>query len=66
MPRGIKLFGWSFVIAGCGLFVYWASMAPAIRPAREAHLVMGVAFGLIHLLYGGYLYVTEQKRKNAV
>ena len=66
MPRGIKLFGWSFVIAGGALFIYWAARMNVPPSAREAHLVMGTAFGLIHLLYGGYLYVTEPKRKNAV
>jgi len=65
MPRGIKLFGWFFVLAGCGAFVIGASVSRIISSLAQAHVIMGVAFGLIHLLYGGYLYVTERQRKNA-
>ncbi len=69
MPRGIKLFGWFFVLAGCAVFL-GAFYLPETVNARvitlqQAHIVMGVAFGIIHLLYGCYLYVTEQNRKNA-
>ncbi|MFN7138706.1 MAG: hypothetical protein ACK4UN_05170 [Limisphaerales bacterium] len=65
MPRGIKIFGWFFVCAGCALFIAQAVLASTVRPLSDAHLLMGMAFGVIHLLYGGYLYVTEQQRKNA-
>jgi hypothetical protein len=62
MPRGMKLFGWVFILAGCGLAarVAWLGM---IAPFPTAHLVMGVAFGGLHVAYGIYLYFTE-KRKN--
>ncbi len=60
MPRGMRLFGWFFVLAGCGLFALgipsWA------RPADYAHGVMGIFFGVLHLTYGIYLYFTEQRR----
>ena len=59
MTRGVKLFGWAFILAGCGLFA-------VDLPAEElyiAHGIMGVFFGLLHLAYGIYLYFTE--RKNA-
>ena len=62
MPRGMKLFGWAFVLGGCGLFAVgipgWAS------PSAYAHAIMGFFFGLLHLAYGVYLYFTEP-RKNA-
>jgi hypothetical protein len=62
MPRGMRLFGWAFVVGGCGLFALgipdWAQ--------REvyAHGIMGLFFGVLHLAYGVYLYFTE-KRENA-
>jgi hypothetical protein len=59
LPRGMKLFGWTFVLCGCGLLALgahdWAN------PALFAHGVMGFFFGLMHLAYGVYLYFTEQR-----
>ncbi|MBA4147352.1 MAG: hypothetical protein H0X66_04500 [Verrucomicrobia bacterium] len=66
MPRGIKIFGWFFILAGSALFIAGLTRTAALPTLPQAHGIMGVAFGLIHLLYGGYLYVTEPKRKNAV
>jgi len=62
MPRGIKLFGWAFVLMGCGLFALGVPPAPS---AASAHGLMAVFFGGLHLAYGTYLYVTE-RRRNAV
>jgi hypothetical protein len=58
MQRGIKLFGWGFIVAGCGLAV---TVAPSMSGANWA---MGVLFGGAHAAYGLYLYFTE-KRGNA-
>jgi hypothetical protein len=61
MPRGIKLFGWLFILAGCVLLgclvklVEWEKFPP--------HFLMGSIFGGLHLAYGAYLYLTE-KGKN--
>jgi hypothetical protein len=60
MPRGIKLFGWGFILGGCALF---ALGLPDALPPIYGHLIMGGFFGLLHLAYGIYLYFTE-KRKN--
>jgi len=60
MPRGIKLFGWIFILGGCGLFALGSTDLP--RPLY-AHGVMGFFFGALHLAYGTYLFSTE-KRKN--
>ena len=60
MPRGIRLFGWTFIIGGCGLFAFGIPNLP--RPLY-AHGVMGLFFGGLHLAYGIYLFCTE-KRKN--
>jgi hypothetical protein len=57
IPRGIKLFGWAFVVAGCA----WILTAPSMAVANWA---MGIFFGGGHATYGLYLYFTE-KRGNA-
>ncbi len=65
MPRGMKLFGWGFVLSGCAILALlnqrsYASGMPAIV---NAHWLMGATFGGFHLAYGAYLHFTE-KRKN--
>ncbi len=63
MPRGMKIFGWAFIIGGCALF---AAGAPAWEcPLGCAHSIMGVFFGALHLAYGVYLYFTEPRRNEA-
>jgi len=62
MPRGIKLFGWGFILAGCGLAGFIA-VCRRLPEQGTAHLVMGASFGAFHVAYGVYLYFTE-KRKN--
>ena len=63
MPRGMRLFGWIFIAAGCGLF-WLASVHGAPRP-ECGHLIMGLFFGLLHLAYGVYLRFTEPRRADA-
>lgn len=62
MPRGMKLFGWGFIVCGCCVSVVLAA-AGLIVSATVAHLVMGVFFGGLHLAYGVYLYFTERKNE---
>jgi hypothetical protein len=61
MQRGIKLFGWLFILSGSALAI---AMALAGDPLdlRLGHLAMGVVFGGLHLAYGGYLYFTEPRK----
>jgi hypothetical protein len=63
MSRGIKLFGWLFILSGCVLLVCCLTVSEIYR-ATSPHLLMGSIFGGLHLAYGIYLYLTEQ-RKNA-
>jgi hypothetical protein len=60
MPRGMRIFGWAFILGGCALFALgipdWAD------PPAYAHGIMGSFFGLLHLAYGVYLYFTEQRK----
>ena len=60
-PRGIGLFGRGLVLLGCALLlaIYWV---PG-DVTKAAHSVMGFVFGVLHLVYGLYLYFTERKRR---
>jgi hypothetical protein len=64
MERGIKLFGWAFVVGGCGVLLgttFW----PRLQTTEAAHYVMGMFFGVLQLAYGIYLYFTEQRKSAA-
>ena len=58
MPRGMKIFGWAFIIGGCGFFAL--GIPDGVERLYYAHGVMGFFFGALHLAYGIYLYFTEK------
>jgi hypothetical protein len=60
VPRGMRLFGWIFVISGCILIVL--ARAGYVLTSVSAHLLMGLTFGGLHLAYGIYLYFTENRK----
>jgi hypothetical protein len=60
MQRGIKLFGWIFILCGCVMGL-WLTFGGGVPPLDRAHFVMGGFFGGLHLAYGIYLYFTEKK-----
>ncbi len=62
MPRGMKMFGWAFVLGGCALLALGFGTN---QLQVYGHSVMGFFFGVLHLAYGIYLYFTEP-RKNAL
>lgn len=64
MPRGIKLFGWLFIVAGC-LFMTILSFQSEALPLRQAHWILGGFCGGMHLAYGAYLYLTEKAKTEA-
>ncbi len=65
MPRGIKLFGWGFIIGGCSLLaLFFSDVLPMINSVPP-HLLMGFFFGVTHLAYGAYLYFTEPRKTEA-
>jgi hypothetical protein len=66
MARGIKLFGWGFIVSGCAcaLIVGLRADGGGLPALSNAHWLMGATFGGLHLAYGAYLYLTE-KGKNA-
>jgi hypothetical protein len=60
MPRGMRLLGWLFILAGSLLIsvILSSNNKLSISP----HTVMGISFGAIHLVYGIYLYWTENRK----
>ncbi len=64
MPRGIRLFGWLFVIGGC-ILIFATQSWPNLRTTEAAHYVMGGFFGALHLAYGIYLFFSEKRRPSA-
>jgi hypothetical protein len=69
MQRGIRLLGWLFILAGCGLtmscllverFNPNASLGDWLFDGRG--IFMGLTFGGLHLACGIYLYFTENRR----
>jgi len=64
MQRGIKFFGWLFVLGGSTLLCV-CLLSPNLQTTLVAHAIMGTFFGLLHLSYGIYLYFTERTRNTA-
>jgi hypothetical protein len=64
MPHGMKWFGWLFIVAASVAIFLLAAIVP---PTDEisAHWLMGFFFGVLHLAYGTYLYLTERKNPAA-
>ena len=63
MPRGMKLFGWSVIVLSAAGAAGLAVVEPGLAGSRAAHVVMGGVFGVLHLAYGAYLYITERHEK---
>ena len=63
MPRGVKLFGWIYIGLACACLIVFAMVRPDID--ISAHWFMGFFFGVLHLAYGGYLYLTEKGKNTA-
>jgi hypothetical protein len=62
MPRGMKLFGWIYIGLACACLLVMGIGRESIH--ISAHWLMGFFFGVLHLVYGGYVVLTE-KGKNA-
>jgi hypothetical protein len=60
MPRGIKLFGWLFILAAAGLLI-GLPLSVSVYPIAYAHLLMGLFFGGFHLAYAIYLFFSEKR-----
>lgn len=67
ISRGVKWFGWGYILLTLGIVViqiYTGSSQFDLTQDINPHWFMGFFFGIPHLIYGAYLYLTE-KRKNA-
>jgi hypothetical protein len=64
MPRGMKLFGWVLIVLAGAALLGMPLVEPAPGP-RLDHALMGGLFGVLHLAYGVYLYVTEPRKTAA-
>lgn len=61
VPRGIRLLGWFFILCALGTFcLLFRPDSPS--NAATANMVMGVFFGIVHLVYGTYLHFTEKRK----
>ena len=65
MTRGMRLFGWVFIVGGCvAAFVGYLAGEPGTDAGvlNAGYGLMGLFFGLLQLAYGVYLYFTEPRR----
>lgn len=60
MPRGFKIFGWAFIMAGAFVLLFVLKVTGNVSLAW-AHALMGEIFGGAHLAYGIYLAITERR-----
>ncbi len=66
MRRGVRIFGWGYVLAGVACLAYWMChakffLAQPDFPLWNSNIAMGALFGGGHAAYGLYLYVTEKR-----
>ena len=63
MPRGVRIFGWGYILAGVAYFSYWMCNLKhgSEFPFGNANIAMGVLFGGGHAAYGLYLWFTEKR-----
>ncbi|MGC8830738.1 MAG: hypothetical protein ACP5MG_13430 [Verrucomicrobiia bacterium] len=64
MQRGMKLFGFLFVLAGAVMLLITGARI-AKPDYLTSHYIMGLFFGLAHLSYGLYLRFTEKSLPQA-
>jgi len=62
--RGLRWFGLLNLIPACAA-VPFLMESPEGLPWRTPHLVMGAWFGVLHLVFGAWLYFTERKESAA-
>jgi hypothetical protein len=68
MPRGVRIFGWGYILAGLGGIGYWFYRVFFFEPdfaPFNSNIAMSVFFGGGHAAYGLYLYFTEKRRNVA-
>lgn len=63
MPRGIKLFAWIIIGGGSGCFTVLVIAHQSL--GLNSNCLMGIFFGVLHLAYGTYLYLSEKGKSAA-
>lgn len=63
-PRGIRLLGWFFILSACGVFCLLLGPDQQ-HSAATANIVMGVFFGVVHLVCGACFYIAEKQKDAA-
>jgi len=65
VSRGLRLFGWLFIAVGIGVLfsiIFLMRAELSAFPWKNSHWLMAGIFGVLHLAYGIYLYVTGEER----
>jgi hypothetical protein len=63
--RGLRHFGWVFIVAGNAILVWLFLMNSSSIPGIHwwhSHVLMGALFGGLQLAYGIYLFVTGEEQ----
>jgi hypothetical protein len=64
-PRSLVVLGWTFLLAGLGLFIYWITLrfsGVGGSNTLQASLLMAATFGLFHILYALAIWVLGEER----
>lgn len=59
--RGVRQLGWAFLLSGAGIGVGFAVLPDRPVDLSDAHLIMGLTFGLGHGVAGFWLVIRERK-----
>jgi len=60
-PAGLRHLGWALLVLAVAGY-YWGQRIPVPGgPIVAAHLAMGATFGLLHLVYGLHILVSERR-----
>lgn len=64
VPRGVRFLGWFFIL---GAFAVFGMVSCPDTPpgAATANVVMGLFFGVAHLVFGAWLHFTEKQKDAA-
>jgi hypothetical protein len=69
MPRSVRWFGGIYIIVGCIFWTFYVldgiiypyELWEWLHSKLNGQWLMGFFFGVLHLAYGAYLYLTERK-----
>jgi hypothetical protein len=59
--RGVRQLGWAFLLSGAGIGIGFALLSNRPVDLNDAHLIMGLTFGVGHSVAGSWLVFRERK-----